>query len=461
MRPARPLLAAAALALVAAGCRAEPASGPDPTTAPTAPTTTSTAPPGPPGSCDEQAAGDLAVVCQAVALIERNYVDPVDSRALAAAAAEGILELTGGAPGPVSCDLTGAFAPICDSAEQVGGAPADMTEAALTGLVRFALDPYSGYLDREALALTEEEQSGKVEGIGALVRSEDLTAADPEAAPCPIVSDTCVLVVVSTIAGSPAERAGVLPGDRIVHVDGATVAGRDVDEVTALVRGPAGTEVTVGLDRAGGVVELTIVRAAIDVPVVEWEAVDPDTGYVRLNLFTENAGPQVRAALTTLLSGGATSIVLDLRDNPGGALNAAIDVASEFLADGLVLRTEAPDGETPYPVSAGGVATDAGLRLVVVVNRGSASAAEVVTGALQESGRAVVVGESTFGKNTVQQRFALGNGGALKLTIARWVTPGGTDFGGSGLAPDVAGAFPPEMTPSEVAEEALRLAEAA
>jgi carboxyl-terminal processing protease len=450
----------AVLALLAASCLrdasgiGESASTPP---APTPPASTATTT----GSdCDEAAAGDLALVCEASRVIQAHYVDPVDATELAAAAADGIGSLAGGGPAakPATCSLSGAFASVCESVDEVGAPAGPAAEAAVEGMVRLALDPYSAYLDPAALALIEEEQAGRVEGIGALVGSEDHTAVDPAATPCRLLSDTCRLIVVSTIAGSPAERAGVLPGDWIVRVDGVDVAGRTVDEVTGLVRGPAGTEVVVGFERGASEVEIAIVRAAVEVPVVESAMVGPETGYLRLNVFTENAGPQVRAALSELIGAGATTLVLDLRDNPGGALTAAIDVASQFLDEGLVLMTEGPEGERPYPVEQGGLATDSALKVVVVVNRGSASAAEVVTGALQESGRAVVVGEATFGKNTVQQRFSLSNGGAIKLTVARWVTPGGTDFGGGGLAPDVAGEFPAEMTPEAVAAQALDLA---
>ena len=198
---------------------------------------------------------------------------------------------------------------------------------------------------------------------------------------------------------------------------------------------------------------MTITRADVVIPVVESETVG-ETGYVRLNLFTDGADEQFEEAVSRLLGQGVESLVVDLRDNPGGLLDTAIEVASVFLADGDVVVTEGPESKTSYEVS-GEPIVPSDLEVVFVVNRGSASASEVVSAVLQERGRATVVGESTFGKNTVQQRFGLANGGALKLTIARWVTPGGLDFGGVGVTPDVQKQLEPELSVERVVDEAL------
>jgi carboxyl-terminal processing protease len=198
---------------------------------------------------------------------------------------------------------------------------------------------------------------------------------------------------------------------------------------------------------------VTITRAAVVIPVVESETVG-DAGYVRLNLFTDGAGDQFEEAVSRLLGQGVDSLVVDLRDNPGGLLDTAIEVASVFLADGDVVVTQGPESTTSYEVS-GEPIVPADLDVVFLVNRGSASASEVVSAVLQERGRATVVGESTFGKNTVQQRFGLANGGALKLTIARWVTPGGLDFGGVGVRPDVEKRLEGDLPVDQVVAEAL------
>lgn len=451
-----------ALALVAAACTQTAAESTTtslleaPTAETTAPTTS--APVANIAGCDE-AEDDFELFCQAIALIQAHYVDAVPDDDLVAAAVRGIVEFAEDtdASAPTTCALPGeAFGPLCLAIDEADATVSDAIDAALTGIATFALDPNSAYLDPEALAAAQLAQSGEVEGIGALVTTEDRTADDPESTTCAVISETCVIVVVSLLADSPALRAGVLAEDEIVSVNGESILGLTFEDVTNIIRGPAGTPVTVGFLRQGATVEYTITRAALTVPVVEWEMLGSGVGYLRLYFFSQNSDTQVDQALAQLSAEGMETLVLDLRDNPGGSLFAAINIASEFLSDGVVVVTEAPDGDTPYRVAEGGSALD--VPLVMVVNRGSASASEVVAAALKEAGRATVVGSRTFGKNTVQQRFSLGNGGAIKLTIARWVTPAGNDFGESGVTPDFAGPFPPELTPAEVADLALELA---
>jgi carboxyl-terminal processing protease len=263
-------------------------------------------------------------------------------------------------------------------------------------------------------------------------------------------------VVVSTFTGSPAQRAGLRSGDVFVAVDGASILGWTVDEVTAAVRGPAGTRVTLTVERDEQALDIVVIRESVTVPVVETDLFGP-VGYLRLNLFTDQSDVQVHDALQMLLDRGISQLIVDLRDNPGGALDATVSIASEFLEGGVVVRTEAPDEVDTYEVREGGIATDPALDIAVVVNGGSASASEVLSGALQEAGRAVLIGENTFGKNTVQQRFNLSNGGALKLTVARWVTAEGTDFGGEGITPDVPADFT-DLAPDELVEQVSVLA---
>jgi carboxyl-terminal processing protease len=193
--------------------------------------------------------------------------------------------------------------------------------------------------------------------------------------------------------------------------------------------------VTLTIERDGVEFEVTITRAAVEIPVVEQD-VFGDVGYVRLANFTGTAGSQFETAVVDVMAEGVDELVIDLRNNPGGFLTTAIDVTSVFLEEGNVVTTEGPDESLEYDVT-GSAIVPADMEVTVVVNRGSASASEVFAGALQEADRATIVGENTFGKNTVQQRFSLSNGGALKLTIARWLTPGGLDFGGTGVTPDV------------------------
>jgi carboxyl-terminal processing protease len=259
--------------------------------------------------------------------------------------------------------------------------------------------------------------------------------------------------IVSTIDDTPADRAGLEPDDVVLAVDGADVTGWTVDEITARVRGPAGSDVVLTIDRGGEVFDVTITRAAFVVPVVESEVVGT-TGYVALNMFTDNADELFQDAVTDLIAEEVDTLVVDMRNNPGGLLDTAIEVASAFLPDGDVVVTQGPDSSTSYPVS-GETVVPEDVRVVMVVNGASASASEVVSAVLQERGRATIVGENTFGKNTVQQRFALSNGGALKLTIARWLTPDGHDFGAVGVTPDVMNDMDIRLPVERVVQEAL------
>lgn len=409
--------------------------------------------------CDE-GTGEFDILCEAVDLIREHYVDPVDEGELAKTAADAIGRLAdrGTNTDPLQCALPSpSFMVLCEAIDRLDVDPAEGVAAALVALTHAGLDPNSSYIDPQSLVLTQQGHSGQVEGIGAMVSSEDHASDDPANTPCPVLSDTCLMVIVSTFEGSPAEAAGLLPNDVTETVDGIDVRGLTLDEVTTMVRGHAGTEVRLGIRRGSDRFEVTIVRAAVVVPVVETEVVG-DTGYLRLHVFTTNSDSQVRDALDELLDSRVSRIVFDLRDNPGGALDAAVEIASQFLEEGLVLRTQSPVEEITYTVNKGGVATDPAIEVLLLVNRGSASASEVVAGALQEAHRATVIGYATFGKNTVQQRFPLSNGGALKLTIARWVTPSGHDFGEQGIIPDITAELDPSLKPVELVTEAVRLA---
>ena len=266
-----------------------------------------------------------------------------------------------------------------------------------------------------------------------------------------------VVHIVQPLEGSPAEAAGIESGDFVVSVDGERVEGKLLDEIVAIVRGPAGTDVTLGIERDGESLEFTVIRAAITVPNVEFNVLESGVGYLRLFTFASNADEAIHEAIRELLAGGVTDIIFDLRSNPGGSLDAAVNIASEFLADGLVVVTQAPGDRLEYAVQDDGLATSVDIGLAVLVDRASASASEVVAGVLQETGRATIIGGVTFGKNTVQQQFNLDNGGAIKLTIARWLTPGGTDLG-EGVRPDIAIDFDPNAESDpwiDAAEKAL------
>jgi carboxyl-terminal processing protease len=405
--------------------------------------------------CDP-ADSEVEIVCEAYDLVRRHYVDDVSDQDLAEAASLGLRELDGTtATSELVCAAPAvAFQETCEIAMGAADSSIEAAEAMVWGLTAYGLDANSVYFDAASLELVEEEQEGEIEGIGALVRAEDSSSG--ESVLCSVISETCQMLILSTIAGTPAERAGLERDDIIVEVDGQDIRGQTIDEVTANVRGPAGTDVTLTVDRAGTVFDVAITRAAVVVPAVMSEVVG-NTGYVALNLFTDNADDQFQAAVSGLLDQGVDNLVVDLRDNPGGLLDTSIEVTSLFLPDGDVVITESPDTSTSYPVNGNPIVPE-DIDVILVVNRASASASELVAAVLQERGRATVVGENTFGKNTVQQRFGLSNGGAIKLTIARWLTPGGVDFGETGVTPDVLHEIDFELSVEMVVEEALAAA---
>jgi C-terminal peptidase prc len=460
------------LSLIVAACVGDTGEGPTPTIAPgtTAPSATSTTANDEADAietvaCDE-APEDVAIICEAYDLIKANYVDDIGDAALVDAAVEGLALLAvDESAEPFVCPLPSEeFMAMCEAAAnrnpEAGTGPipvsvsSTLAEVIVASFAIYGLDPNSLYLDENALELLQEEQAGEIEGIGALVSAEDETL-EGENKQCAILSDTCQVVIASTIEGTPAEAAGIESGDVIVGVDGEDVIGWTIEELTARVRGPAGSDVDLTILRNGETFDVTITRAAVVIPVLE-TALFGNDGYIRLRVFNGTADEQFQSAVIDMVADGIDDLVVDLRNNPGGLLDTAIEITSVFLPSGDVVVTEGPNDENTYPVTGASLIPE-DVEVVFVVNGGSASASEVVSAVLQERDRALVVGENTFGKNTVQQRFSLSNGGALKLTIARWLTPGGLDFGGVGVTPDVELTFDSDATPSEVVAAVVNL----
>ncbi|MEX1091643.1 MAG: S41 family peptidase [Acidimicrobiia bacterium] len=392
---------------------------------------------------------EVSIVCEAYDIIERNYVDEVSDATLAEFAVAAVSDLDGTtSDSALTCPLPSvAFNDACNALPDRAEDSVEGAETIVRGMAA-ALDPNSIYLDADAVELIEEEQEGQIEGIGALVTAEDSEITEGNSQ-CSTITETCRMFIVSIIEGSPAEAAGVESGDFIVGVNGEPVEGWTLDEVTARVRGPAGTDVDLTFERESSTYDVTITRAAVVIPVVTSDQFD-DIGYVRLNVFSDNADEQLASAIIELLAGGISELVFDMRDNPGGLLDTAIEVTSLFLPDGEVVVTQNPDGDRSFAVT-GDLLVPEAIPVVVIINKGSASASEVVSAVLQERGRATLIGESSFGKNTVQQQFTLSNGGAFKLTIARWVTPELHDFGGDGVTPDVLEEVAPDLDTEAVA----------
>ena len=364
---------------------------------------------------------------------------------------ESMAPVSTGTPGPtpiietITCaEPTEAFAVLCETYAQIRDQYVDevtdqeLVDAAVRGMVEYGLeDPYSGYLPPSQYDEALEDLSGEFSGIGAEVGIQNLD--DPaDLAACTVVTETCAMVVVAPLAGSPAEEAGLRAGDQILEIDGTSTVGQSVSSLVYEVRGEAGTDVTLTVERDDEELDITITRAVIDLQEVESAMLDGGIGYIRLTTFTDRAPELFRDALGALLDQGATDIVFDLRGNPGGFIHTARSVASEFIPAGELLFTVEHEGSVDRWVSAdGGLAQDAAIGLVVLIDAGSASASEIVAAALQETGRATLVGQPTFGKNTVQIWNDLPNGGGLRLTTDRWFTPSHDSVANGGVVPDV------------------------
>ncbi|MCJ7739496.1 MAG: S41 family peptidase [Anaerolineae bacterium] len=308
-----------------------------------------------------------------------------------------------------------------------------LTYGAIGGMVDALGDTgHSRFMSPEMVQEQHSALQGEYEGIGAYVETKDGH-----------------VVIVAPMDGSPAQRAGLRPGDIILKVEGQNVANLRIDQVLGRILGPAGTQVTLTIldPQTGNTRVVALERTKITIDDVTWALV-PGTSiaHVRISSFSEGVAQDLKATLAEIQGQEATGLILDLRRNPGGLLSASVSVASQFLADGNVLLVKDAQGEvTPMPVESGGGALD--IPMVVLVDSGTASAAEIVTGALQDAQRATVVGDVTFGTGTVLREFPLSDGSVLLLAIQEWLTPDGRVIRHQGLAPDVSVALPADVAP--------------
>lgn len=314
-----------------------------------------------------------------------------------------------------------------------------LTYGAIRGMLDALGDEgHTRFLSPAELQAEEEALAGRFEGIGA-----HLTMRDGRP------------TILAPIPGSPAQQAGLRAGDIIVAVDGREVADLRVDEIARLVRGPAGTQVTVSVIHPGDttISHITVTRAKIDVPNVSWTMVPgTNVAHLLLSQFAERATQDLVKALAETRERGATAVILDLRNNPGGLRDEAIGVASQFLTTGNVLiEVDAQGQRTEYPVRPGGAAPT--IPLVVLVNEGTASSAEIAAGALQDHRRAKVVGVPTAGTGTVLSIFNLSDGSAIFLGTRAWLTPNGREIWHRGITPDVTVTMPPGALPVLPMEE--------
>ena len=347
---------------------------------------------------------------------------------------------------------TEAFRPFWDTyqtiTERYAGGQVDrdaLIQGAIRGMIGALGDPYSQYLSSDEYRQTLQGISGQFEGIGAQIG----TKASDGTTGCATLGPTCRLLIIAPMAGSPAEKAGVLAGDLVLAADGVSFDGLTVDGARDKIRGPKGSVVTLSIERGTAApLSLAITRDVIQQEeVVSKTLADGSVGYVKLNGFSDRGADEVRAALKAHVDAGRTRLILDLRGNPGGYVTAAREVASQFIPSGTLIWEQEADGtQIPTDAVAGGVATDPAIRVLCLVDGGSASASEIVAGALQDTKRATLVGQTTFGKGTVQQWQELtGEGGAFRLTIARWLTPDKRWIHQVGLTPDVAVTIPADV----------------
>jgi carboxyl-terminal processing protease len=327
--------------------------------------------------------------------------------------------------------------------------PTLLTYGAIRGMVQALGDEgHTVFLTPDELARQRTDISGKFSGIGAQLGVED-----------------SLPVIVAPFDGSPADKAGIKAGDIILNVNGEDVTTLPLNEIVDRIRGPEGTDVTLTILRPEETrsLDITITRGEIDVPAATWTMVPgTEVGLIRLSQFSADATDDIKQAVSQAKEAGATALIIDVRNNPGGLLDQAIKVTSQFLTDGNVLQQEDADGERKaYPVVEGGLATD--IPVVVLINRGSASSSEIFAGAIQDHERGQVVGETTFGTGTVLEPFPLNDGSALMLGTSQWLTANGRLIRKQGIEPDITVEVPIEaelLSPAAVenltAEELLQ-----
>jgi carboxyl-terminal processing protease len=285
-------------------------------------------------------------------------------------------------------------------------------------------DPYTRFMDPDEFRNMQIDTSGELTGVG-LQLGED--------------KKTKELVVVSPIDGSPAAKAGILAKDKILEIDGKSTKGMDINAAVKLIRGPVGTKVVLTLQRGDRTMSYTLERAKIELHSVTFSERPGDgsapIGYIRLTQFSANAAPEMRDAIQKLEAKNVAGYVLDLRSNPGGLLYASIDIARMWMNEGVIVSTVDRNGETDRQQANRSALTQ--KPVVVLVDGGSASASEILSGALQDNKRAIIIGTKTFGKGLVQSVRSLGDGSGMAVTVAKYLTPSGRDINKHGIDPDI------------------------
>jgi carboxyl-terminal processing protease len=326
----------------------------------------------------------------------------------------------------VSLEDIRLFTTVFNLVKQAYVEPVDdktLMQAAIHGLLA-GLDPHSEYLESKAMEELSEDTNGAYVGLGVEVMASE-----------------GALRVIAPIDDTPAARAGIKPGDTIVRVDGKLVTAENASQAVDMLRGKAGTEIVLSVlhEGASAPLEIKLVRETIRVASVRGRMLDPGYMYLRVAQFQSDTGAELKRIVAQLKqkNGMPRGAILDLRSNPGGLLTAAVEISDAFLDDGVIVTTKGRLKEADLSFSATPGDVLAGAPLVVLVDNGTASAAEIVSGALKDHGRALIMGRRTFGKGSVQTVLPLDESHAVKLTTARYYTPNGTSIQGTGIAPDI------------------------
>jgi len=320
---------------------------------------------------------------------------------------------------------------------------AEVSDGAIRGMLQSLDDPYASFLNAEQFGVESQDYQGFFEGIGAQVAMREGQ-----------------LTIIAPMPDTPAERAGIRPGDIILSIDGETTANISLLEAVSKIRGEKGStvELLVMHINNGKPVTVVVERGVIPLDSVSFTMLDNSVGHLRIFNFADNTNDEVAAALNEFKSSEGIGLVVDLRNNPGGLLRSVVDVASQFLDDGLVLyEIDASGQRDNWDVKSGG--NGRGFPMVVLINQFSASASEVLSGALIDHDRAVLVGTTSFGKGSVNTLRPLSDGSGIYFSIARWYTPNGTLIEGEGITPEIVVELPPDGTEDVQLNTAIEILE--
>jgi C-terminal peptidase prc len=398
-------------------------------------------------------------LCEVYELLQNWHVDsPVDAEPLAQVAIRALEDFTTtetedpprtlfcAIPDDAFTDLCGVLATrVAESLVPVGPA----IEAAMTHMIDVRLGPFTYYLPPDQAGSVRI--NGIVGGIGVV-----LDARDAAGSKCTQITEACPLEIAVVLEDNPGEAAGLAVGDIITAIDGEPIDGLGFTAIVSLIAGDESGQVKLTVLREDRQLDFDIERAELVTPTVETAVPQADVGYIKIPDFEFDIPDLVAGALTDITAERPATLIVDLRDNPGGYIDAIVDVADHFIDGGTVMVSEAGDEHLEYEATPGGIAT--GQRLMVLVNQGTASAAEILAGALRDRRAAELIGTDTFGKDAVQIPFDLRNGGELFVAVARWSTPDGDTAGNGGLTPDREVDWPTGATTEDIVEIALEAA---